>query len=75
MTTDTIFQISNTIALAGWLVMLIISPFWLQVDKLLIGIVISLLCLVYAWLIFGHFNFSDMSKFGSLDGVMELFTR
>jgi hypothetical protein len=74
MTPDTIFQLSNTVAMAGWLLLIIISPFWLQTDKLLIGIVITLLCLVYAWLIFGNFNFSDMSKFGTLDGVMELFT-
>jgi hypothetical protein len=57
-----------------WLILLIISPFWLQTDKLLTGIAITLLCLVYTWLILGHFNFSDISKFGTLRGVMDLFT-
>jgi Domain of unknown function (DUF4281) len=74
MTPDTIFQLSNNVAFAGWLILLIASPFWLEADKFLIGIVITLLCLVYAWLIFGNFHFSDINKFGSPDGVMELFT-
>jgi hypothetical protein len=60
--------------MAGWLILIIASPFWLTIDRFLIGIVIMLLCLVYAWLIFTEFNFSGLAKFGSLDGVMELFT-
>lgn len=74
MTPDTIFQLCNGLALAGWIVLVIVSPFWMQADKLVIGIIITLLCIVYAWLIFGNFNFSDTSQFSTLDGVMNLFT-
>jgi hypothetical protein len=74
MTPDTIFQLCSTLAMIGWLILLIVSPFWFSTDKLLIGIVIALLSVVYAWLIFGNFDFSDTAKFGTLDGVMSLFT-
>lgn len=74
MTPEVIFQVCSGLALLGWLVLILVSPVWFQSDKFLIGIVITLLCIVYAWLIFGHFNFGDTAKFGSLEGVMSLFT-
>lgn len=74
MTPESIFQYCNTIALLGWLVLLIGSPFWMQFDKFLIGIVITLFAIVYAWLIANSFHSGDFEKFGSLHGVMELFT-
>lgn len=73
MSPESIFQLCNTIALIGWII-LIILPFWLQSDKFVLGIMITLFCIVYAWLVFSHFHFSDLQKFGSLGGVMELFT-
>ena len=74
MSPDSIFQTCSTIVMAGWLVLLIISPFWSSFDKFLIGIIITLLAIVYAWLIFQVFTPGDFEKFGSLNGVMELFT-
>jgi heme A synthase len=74
MSPDSIFQICNNIAMLGWIVLLVISPFWSGFDKFLIGIVITLFAIVYAWLIFQVFRPEDFEKFGSLDGVMELFT-
>ena len=74
MSPDSIFQACSTIAMAGWLVLLIISPFWSSFDKFLIGIIITLFAIVYAWLIFQVFTPGDFQKFGSLNGVMELFT-
>jgi ABA DEFICIENT 4-like len=74
MSPDSIFQTCSTIAMAGWLVLLIISPFWSSFDKFLIGIIITLFAIVYAWLIFQVFSPGDFEKFGSLNGVMELFT-
>jgi hypothetical protein len=74
MTPDSIFQLSNTIALLGWLILVIASPFWVSFDKLLIGIVVTLFALTYFWLLAQNFKFSDMEKFSTLDGVMELFT-
>ena len=61
------------IAMIGWLIILIASPLWFHFDRVLIGTIITLFCIVYAWLIFQSFSPQDASKFGSLDGVMELF--
>lgn len=74
MTPDAIFQLSNTIALLGWLVLVIASPFWVSFDKLLIGIIVTIFALTYFWLLAQNFKFSEMEKFSTLDGVMELFT-
>ena len=74
MSPDSIFQTCSTISMAGWLVLLVISPFWSSFDKFLIGIIITLFAIVYAWLIFQVFSPGDFEKFGSLNDVMELFT-
>jgi len=74
MLPDSVFQTCSTIAMVGWIVLLIISPFWSSFDKFLIGIIITLFAIVYAWLIFQVFTPGDFQKFGSLNGVMELFT-
>ena len=74
MTPDSIFQACSTIALAGWIVLLVASPFWMSFDKFVIGIIITLFAIVYTWLIAQSFTAGDFEKFGSLNGVMELFT-
>lgn len=74
MTPDKIFEHASSIALAGWLLLILLSPFWFKAPRFIIGIAIALLALVYTWLIFSSFSIADMNKFGSLDGVMSLFT-
>lgn len=74
MSPDSIFQICSSIAMLGWIVLLLLSPFWSGFDKFLIGVVITLFAIVYGWLIFQVFTPGDFQKFGSLSGVMELFT-
>jgi len=81
MSPDSIFQTCSTIAIAGWLVLLILSPFWSSFDRFLIGFVITLFAIIYTWLVFQVFGSGDLfqmdsfgEKFGSLNGVMELFT-
>ncbi|HVE60759.1 MAG TPA: ABA4-like family protein, partial [Chitinophagaceae bacterium] len=73
MSSDSIFQICSTIAMISWLILIIASPFIMEIDKFLIGIVITLLAIVYTWLIVQSFNLSDVKSFGTLNGVMELF--
>jgi hypothetical protein len=72
MSPETIFNICNIVALIGWIVLLII-PFWDSSDKLIVGIIITMLALVYAWLIFSEFRIEDAGNFGSVAGVQELF--
>ena len=73
MSDDAIFTLCNTIALASWLILIFATPMWKQANKFLIGIVISLFCIVYAWLIFTSFHTGDFEKFSTLDGVVSLF--
>ena len=72
MSPDTIFAICNTIAMIGWIVLIAI-PWWTNSDQFIIGIIIVLFGIVYAYLLFSAFDPADLSKFGSLQGVMELF--
>ena len=74
MSPESIFQICSGLAFLGWVILLFASPFWFQADKFLVGILIVILCIVYTWLILGHFKVEDTGKFGSLEGVMSLFT-
>ena len=74
MSPESIFQVCSTIAMIGWLIIIIGSPFWFHFDRFMIGVVITLLAIVYAWLIVRSFSPQDASKFGSLEGVMGLFT-
>lgn len=72
MTPDNIFNTCNSIAMLGWII-LIFLPFWYQSDKFIVGVIITLLAIVYAWLIFSTFSPADAKSFGSLTGVMTLF--
>ena len=74
MSPDSVFQICSTIAMLGWIVLLLLSPFWGGFDKFLIGVIITLFAVVYIWLIFQVFTPGDVEKFSTLNGVMELFT-
>ena len=74
MSPDSIFSICNTLALLSWLVLIIASPYWKHTDKLLVGVSITLLAIVYIWCISQSFNPGDFTKFSTLDGLMGLFT-
>ena len=72
MSPHQIFQLCNTIAMIGWLV-LILFPGLYQSDKFIIGIIVTLFAIVYTWLMLSTFKLADLKSFGSLDGVMNLF--
>ena len=72
-----IFKIVNYSALLGWGI-LIILPSWQFGQPLVIGIVVSLLCTVYCYLVFLGKRHDDPSvkyggNFKSLKGVIHLF--
>jgi len=73
MNPDAVFKLCNSIALLAWVVLIVATPFWKLTNKFLVGTVITLFCLVYAWLIFTNFHTDDFQKFGTLDGVVSLF--
>ena len=72
MTPENTFQLCSTIALVGWII-LILLPFWRSSDHFITGIIVTLFAIVYAWLVFSNFSFADVQKFNSLQGVMQLF--
>lgn len=73
MKADQIFAVVNMIALISWIV-LAVAPRWIVTRKLLgSGAVPLLLAIAYAILIAAFFGAAEGS-FGSLAGVMKLFT-
>ncbi|MBL0133575.1 MAG: DUF4281 domain-containing protein [Chitinophagaceae bacterium] len=74
MTPEKIFELSSTVAMIGWLVLILASPFWFKAPRFIIGIAVALLAITYTWLILSTFKPSDMNSFGTLEGVMTLFT-
>ncbi len=74
MTSDFIFTACNTVAIIGWFLLIVISPFWFQTDKLVIGMIVTLFAMIYTWLITQSLQSGDFEKFSTLDGVMDLFT-
>jgi hypothetical protein len=72
MTHEQLFQLSNGLALAGWLLLLIV-PYWKWTSRITTGVVITLLSVLYMVLLFTSLNFSDFQSFSSLEGLRGLF--
>jgi len=73
MTPELLFQIANTTALVGWIVLLT-SPFFPVIADRISGLAIPvLLSIAYAGLVLAYFGQGEGS-FSTLEGVMQLFT-
>jgi hypothetical protein len=73
MNADSLFQLASIIAAVGWIILLIASPFWPGYDKFVVGIIVTLLALIYSFLNFSNFHVSDLKAFGSLEGIFGLY--
>ena len=73
MSPDTIFKITCIVAAVGWIIILVLSPFWMRYDKFVVGIVIALLALTYTAINVFNFDPGILKKFSTLDGVAEIF--
>jgi len=71
MSYDQLFQLVNMVALLSWII-LFIFPFRPFTNKLLIGVVVGLLCLLYAVLVYRILQPGDFQKFQTLQGVISL---
>lgn len=71
MSYDLLFSIANGIALIAWLVLLIF-PFRPFTNKVLIGVVVTMLCVLYAVLVYQVLQPGDFKKFQTLNGVISL---
>ena len=70
---ETLFSLTNTIALIGWLFLAIAPHKRVTEYSVPIGIV-SLLGLCYTWLIFTGLKPDDFNNFSTLEGLMGLFS-
>jgi hypothetical protein len=64
-----IFKVSSAIAMAGWL-LLVILPSWQYSQFIVVGIIVTLLSFIYT---FDAPGYKSTGNFSSLHGVMELF--
>ncbi len=68
-----IFKLASTIAMLAW-VLMIVAPKWKWTGRAVIGFVVTLLCIIYIYTLSKSFGQDDFKSFGSLPGVMQLFT-
>lgn len=73
MTPDQLFQIANTMVLPAWL-LLIIAPTWKWTGRIVVGVIVTILSVLYVILLAEGIESLDFNSFGSLEGVMQLFT-
>ncbi len=73
MDNESIFSVANTVALCSW-ILLAIFPFSKLLKRLLVGIVVVALALVYAFLVAQGFNGDSFESFNTLSGIASLFT-
>jgi hypothetical protein len=71
MTPDIFFKLANGIAMVGWIILIFLPRY--RSDKLILGIFVTLLSVVYAYLVVTEFTLADLKSFGTLQGVMTLF--
>ena len=75
MSAESFFLIMNVIAGIGWLVLIIFSPSWKFTDKFVIGIIVTVLSLLYSYFNFGHISeVGGPASFMTFSGVMKVFS-
>ncbi|MDB5247121.1 MAG: hypothetical protein JWQ40_1515 [Segetibacter sp.] len=73
MSPEAIFKILNLIAVTGWL-FLIASNWVNRLQKYIPAVIITLLAMVYTYLIFSNFQPAELDGFSTLAGVKQLFS-
>jgi len=72
MSDDLLFQIANTFVLPAWLLLLFL-PRWEWTARIVVGVVVALLSVLYTFLVITTLDPEGFEGFGSLEGVVELF--
>ncbi len=74
MSAETFFLIMNIMAGIGWLSLIILSPYWKFTDKFVIGIIVTLLGVLYSYFNFGHIGeVGGPASFATFEGVKKVF--
>lgn len=71
MSNEMLFSVANKLALIAWIILLLF-PFRPFTNKLLIGVVVTLLCTTYAMLVYNKLEPGTFNSFSSLEGVSTL---
>lgn len=72
MSPDSLFSMSSTLALAGWIGLLVFyQTTW--IGKVLTGSIVAILCVFYTWLIATNLAVFEAESFSSLDHIASLF--
>lgn len=73
MTPSQVYDFCNSFALSGWILM-IFFPKWEWTPRIILGITVVILGLLYSYFLLNSFSFEMFESFGSLAGIMALFT-
>ena len=74
MNPDNLFQIANNVAFISWIVLILFQrTSWIR--PVILGTTITLLAGTYSYLLITTFDPAAFESFGSLAGIMELFTK
>ncbi len=72
MPTQSLFSLASTLALLGWILLLVFhKTMW--ISKVLTGTLIAFFALLYTWLIATNLGSFTMDSFNSLDNIATLF--
>ncbi len=74
MNADQLFSIANAAVLPGWAALAFL-PLWKGADRFVVGVVVTLLALLYICLLAASFHPTDFRAFGTLDGISGLFQK
>ena len=75
MSPESFFLLMNVLAGIGWLALIVLSRYWKFTDKFVIGVVITLLALLYTYFNFGHIaEVGGPASFMTFDGVLKVFS-
>ena len=70
MSLGAIFKLCNSIALIGWLLNIVSNK--PQIEKFIVGIIVTLFTIVYTYFIIGFFELAYFQNFSSLNGFRSL---
>ena len=74
MNPEVLFQIINSVALLGWILLILIPNTKISMILVKSGLLLLFMAAFYAIIIFSSFQADNMQDFNSLAGVMSLFT-
>ena len=73
MSASQVYDFCNSFALSSWILM-IFFPKWKWTPRIILGLIVVILGLLYSYYLLNSFSFEMFESFGSLEAIMALFT-